>query len=529
MSRGAPSPFIIENDEDEDQIYTVIGSAKLSISAPDGVPVTVNGRELYSDVEQDEEPSFSFVHFKHKSPLTLVLPPDAKATLTPLPTKLGSRLMPHHMQGFMEKPHTLPAAAAFPLGRKQFRGVYATEIAVKEGKEESAEVKDNRTAHRWAKILAESDHFRVPSAQNSLLLRKKPKRPSIAVLGEVGAGKSSMVRILVNTLLNSADRVLLVDLDVGRPEFAPPGVMSVSIITQDHDTVVGTTEPAVLTGDPRQFSPALSVCLGDTHIQDCQLKFIACVQDLARRAEGLLNEDPAVPIVINTPGYRQGWGRAEICSALTSFAPTTLALVRRPVAEGEYDHDRAGFAMADSMGRDVPIVELPAIVGGRRLDPDSNRALHGAAYFLDPRRVNMQQYATGSLVACLREVAPFRVPWIGFDPAIKVIGWNGETPTPVDVLWRIVALETSSGVFVGLGLVRRVITDQHGRVQLVVATPADPTTASRLVLTKLEIPIAFHEPYNDQTSFVSRDVLSGTPVADAKMNKGSALPRKKAG
>ena len=45
----------------------------------------------------------------------------------------------------------------------------------------------------------------------------------IAACGCKGAGKSTLARLLVNSLLNCHHQVALLDTDCGQPELTPPG------------------------------------------------------------------------------------------------------------------------------------------------------------------------------------------------------------------------------------------------------------------------------------------------------------------
>lgn len=59
-----------------------------------------------------------------------------------------------------------------------------------------------------------------------------PAPPTVAVAGPKGAGKSSLARLLVNQLLNHHPVVAYLDTDCGQPEVTPPGMVSVTLLTQ---------------------------------------------------------------------------------------------------------------------------------------------------------------------------------------------------------------------------------------------------------------------------------------------------------
>lgn len=73
----------------------------------------------------------------------------------------------------------------------------------------------------------------VSAAEASICSEHGPSPPPTIVLaGPKGAGKSSLARLLVNRLLNNHPVVAYLDTDCGQPELTPPGMMSVTLLTQ---------------------------------------------------------------------------------------------------------------------------------------------------------------------------------------------------------------------------------------------------------------------------------------------------------
>ncbi|GFT86234.1 polynucleotide 5'-hydroxyl-kinase NOL9 [Nephila pilipes] len=57
-------------------------------------------------------------------------------------------------------------------------------------------------------------------------------KPRILVYGPGGSGKSTLLRYLINTALNTYDAIYYLDTDPGQTEFTPPGVVSVTKVTE---------------------------------------------------------------------------------------------------------------------------------------------------------------------------------------------------------------------------------------------------------------------------------------------------------
>nr|XP_057906891.1 polynucleotide 5'-hydroxyl-kinase NOL9 [Doryrhamphus excisus] len=130
----------------------------------------------------------------------------------------------------------------------------------------------------------------------------------VLVYGAKNVGKSTYIRILINTLLNHTTSVDYLEADVGQTEFTPTGCLSLLTVT----------EP--LLGPPftHQCTPDHMVYYGQS----------SCESDLGRYLESLMSlwrkRPPSkdTPLVINTMGWVKGLG-LQLLVDLLRFLPVS--------------------------------------------------------------------------------------------------------------------------------------------------------------------------------------------------------------
>uniref|UniRef100_A0A7I5EAU7 CLP1_P domain-containing protein n=1 Tax=Haemonchus contortus TaxID=6289 RepID=A0A7I5EAU7_HAECO len=162
--------------------------------------------------------------------------------------------------------------------------------------------------------------------------RAEGARCVIVPIGSQGAGKSTLVRHLVNTNLSEGHPIYLLDTDVGQSEFTPPGCLSLW----------------------KMSDPILDVpCTHQAQIYPCCYFYgnITPADDVVRYKEifdRLLNEfqtrsEPGSLLIVNTLGWIDGLG-SQILSHIFDVSRPTLAL--------SLSQDRGSFTIPDW----VPIV-----------------------------------------------------------------------------------------------------------------------------------------------------------------------------
>jgi polynucleotide 5'-hydroxyl-kinase GRC3/NOL9 len=159
------------------------------------------------------------------------------------------------------------------------------------------------------------------------------------VVGPKGAGKSTLARLLLNTLQAATQRpVGLLDADCGAPELTPPGLVSLALLSRPllgapaarlgtaaaprplHSRFVGDTSPA---SDPAAYAAAVAALLRAWHAQPGGAA-------AAGSAQGAV---PPAPLVINTLGWLRGMGLDLLAGLLRAAAPTHV-LQLRPAGSG---------------------------------------------------------------------------------------------------------------------------------------------------------------------------------------------------
>ncbi|XP_065311586.1 uncharacterized protein [Dermacentor albipictus] len=135
--------------------------------------------------------------------------------------------------------------------------------------------------------------------------------PCIVVCGRQNTGKSSLLRVLVNSLLNFCSEVLYLDCDPGQCEFTPPATVSLTRVTEPllgpPFTHVRTPEKAYFLGHVSPASQPDSYCTA-----------VRALIDHARQVA------PKTPLLVNTMGWVNGLGLSLLVDTIRWLRPTDL-------------------------------------------------------------------------------------------------------------------------------------------------------------------------------------------------------------
>ncbi|XP_953128.1 uncharacterized protein TA08585 [Theileria annulata] len=132
--------------------------------------------------------------------------------------------------------------------------------------------------------------------------------PVIMLHGDKSYGKSTLVAYTINYLLNFVSNVFLMDVDVGLPFLSPPGLISLTLISESV-----TTPSYNLVGNAK---PMISLLLGDIKVSNSPL-FLTHVKkcfDLYEKTK----KNVRAPLIINTFGWITGMG-AQVLEAIASI------------------------------------------------------------------------------------------------------------------------------------------------------------------------------------------------------------------
>lgn len=174
------------------------------------------------------------------------------------------------------------------------------------------------------------------SVLDKLFKRHQSKHHHVTiVIGSKNTGKSTFTRFLVNQLLNTSRKVSYLDLDLGQTEFSPPGMISLTHVSQP---ILGPpfTHPKPVFDNARYY--------GSSSPRYDPEAYLAFVQDLIRVGcfSSNSDDDEHAPLVINTMGWVKGMGYDLLTSILEfvkslGVAMTVVEMTNKlgePIVEG---------------------------------------------------------------------------------------------------------------------------------------------------------------------------------------------------
>ena len=168
----------------------------------------------------------------------------------------------------------------------------------------------------------------LPSIRR-LLRQQRTTTPKVLVSGAKGTGKSTLCRVLVNTMLtmnvNAAagvvkafpDGVILLDIDPGQPELAAPG--SIYIAHLRAPLLGPPFANMVLPESPENVVLRMHY-IGAYTPRESPSHYQRCVSDLL----SLHRDYATVPLIINTCGWNTGSGKSLLLSAVQSVSLTDI-------------------------------------------------------------------------------------------------------------------------------------------------------------------------------------------------------------
>lgn len=154
---------------------------------------------------------------------------------------------------------------------------------------------------------------------------KAPRAPVVLVCGPKSSGKSTFGRLLANRLSTGIskpgtrtwERVGILDLDPGQPEYTPPGIVALTVITQPN-LATPFCHPAPESG--RELVKAHAIAsvtpsLDPEHFLECAVDLFARYRD---------HSAAPYPLIINTPGWVQGSGLDILTGLIQRLQPSEV-------------------------------------------------------------------------------------------------------------------------------------------------------------------------------------------------------------
>jgi len=343
-------------------------------------------------------------------------------------------------------------------------------------------------------------------------------RVVVLVCGPKGVGKSTLVRLVVNSLLQAAAEVQLLDGDCGQPELSPPGLLALATLRAP---LLGP--PALRAACSDAPEPAALRFVGEESPAADPDGFAAALHSLL--AEAQAQQPPGggrrAPLVINTQGWVRGLGR-ELLDQLAAAATPTHVLQLGAAASVGGLPPAPFWLLPAPLPRVALLQPAPraAAAGGARGAADLRALLwaawaHRAAAAASPAGIGAVSDAAwaqlwapgaegeaGALAAAAEALCaapPMRAPLA----ALCLLRAGGEQPA-ADALralnGAVVGLAGEAGTCLGLALVRSVDT---AALYLLSPLALPAAAAARgLLLGRLALPAkllrgpgALHSPY----------------------------------
>ncbi|MCJ1403337.1 Polynucleotide 5'-hydroxyl-kinase grc3 [Xylographa trunciseda] len=151
----------------------------------------------------------------------------------------------------------------------------------------------------------------------------------IMICGPKGAGKSTLSRLLANEFITkslAASGVCLLDLDLGQPEYSPPGDLSL-VHLKSYNFGPPYTHPTIAEDSGDILIRAHHV--GGITPRDDPYHYIQCTLDLYNTYRRLIQNQPPCPLVINSCGWVLGSGLDLLEEAVRSIAPTDVVYMSK--------------------------------------------------------------------------------------------------------------------------------------------------------------------------------------------------------
>lgn len=258
----------------------------------------------------------------------------------------------------------------------------------------------------------------TPSAWLPLLsdfITPSPQAPVILITGPKSSGKSTLSRTLTNILLNTYPKIAYLDLDPGQPEFAPPGMVSLSVI---RNPILGPpfTHPAGPVS--RESKRYRAHHLGFVSPREDPGGYIQAARDLFQYYTHLYNSHSdsslGIPLVVNTCGWIKGTGLELLQDIINLTQPSDLVLLHPPP---QHPSGNASTTISDIQAL------LPHTTRFYHMPAPAPAAIQAKFSAADLRALHTMSYFHHSVVRVGGDHEP-RISWGFANPLTHVLPWE---------------------------------------------------------------------------------------------------------
>ncbi|XP_065215234.1 polynucleotide 5'-hydroxyl-kinase NOL9 [Planococcus citri] len=147
----------------------------------------------------------------------------------------------------------------------------------------------------------------------------------VIITGGKNAGKSTLLKYLINKSLASNSKVLVLDFDPGQAEFTVMGCLSAVLVTKP---VLGPNFSHLVT-------PVKSFYLGAISVSDCSQQYMQYVKKIIQLCSSVAAYRD-IPWFINTMGFTKSLGTALLKQIVTEIQPTDVIQINSKKREDNF-------------------------------------------------------------------------------------------------------------------------------------------------------------------------------------------------
>ena len=220
---------------------------------------------------------------------------------------------------------------------------YMTFRILSPGKVRSHIFISNKWKHTITSIIEEVPKLVAKQSEGEEKLKtiEKPGAKRILICGAKGVGKSTMLRYLTNRSLSHGERnesnaVAILDIDVGQPEFSPPGMLSLTIVNKPllsppHAHIVCNASPNEETAFHLAEKHIDAYYFGYTSSKSNPVSYLKAVNCLVKTFEAFTENEAKygknLPLLVNTDGWVKGMGFEILSSVIDVINPNHIVQI----------------------------------------------------------------------------------------------------------------------------------------------------------------------------------------------------------